>query len=174
MPLWKSGAFVEDGWQIVPDGEPLPADAPAVVSLKRWREERDTLAGRNAPLGLVIEPGSVWTDILADLPRFPLIVVTIPKYADGRAFSIARLLRERDGYTGEIRATGHYIIDQVPLMMRVGIDSFATDDPILVAAFQKGEWPEVPHYLQPAWSGDGEVPAGTRPWIRKRGGKAPA
>ena len=53
---------------------------------------------RAAPLGLLIEPGSTWTDIAADLKRFPVIAVTIPKYADGRAFSIARLLRERDGY----------------------------------------------------------------------------
>ncbi len=97
-----------------------------------------------------------------------MIVVTIPKYADGRAFSIARLLRERDGYKGEIRATGAYIIDQVPLMMRVGIDAFETSDPVLIDAFERGEWPEVPHYLQPAWPGDGEVPAGTRPWARKR------
>ena len=171
MPLWKSGAFVEDNWQIVPDDQPVPAGASVAVSLKRWRAEREVLAGWNAPLGLVLEPGSVWTDIVADLPRFPLIVVTIPKYADGRAFSIARLLRERDGYKGEIRASGNYIIDQVPFMMRVGIDGFETNDPVLVAAFEKGEWPEVPHYLQPAWSGDGEVPAGTRPWIRKRGGK---
>lgn len=172
MPVWKSGAFIDDSWQIVPDGEAVPADAPVAVSLKRWREERETLAGRNAPLGLVIEPGSEWDDIVADLPRFPLIVVTIPKYADGRAFSIARLLRERDGYAGEIRAVGTYIIDQVPLMARVGIDAFQTDDPVLIAAFEKGEWPEVPHYTQPAWPGDGEVPAGTRPWIRKRAGEA--
>jgi phosphoadenosine phosphosulfate reductase len=168
MPLWKSGAFIEDNWRVVPDGEPVPAGAPVVVSLKRWHEERAVLAMRNAPLGLLIEPGSVWTDIVADLPRFPLIVVTIPKYADGRAFSIARLLRERDGYRGEIRATGNYIIDQVPFMMRVGIDAFETSDPILIAAFEKGEWPEVPHYLQPAFDHGTEVPAGTRPWIRKR------
>ena len=72
----------------------------------------------------------MWTDIVADLPRFPAIAVEIPKYADGRAFSIARLLRERDGYAGEIRAVGVYIIDQVPLMRRVGIDAFQTDNPI--------------------------------------------
>jgi phosphoadenosine phosphosulfate reductase len=169
MPLWKNGNFVEDSWRVVADDQPLPDGDKVIVSLKRWRDERPTLAERNAPLGLHIPPGSVWTDVVADLPRFPLIVVTIPKYADGRAFSIARLLRERDGYAGEIRATGNYIIDQVPFMMRVGIDAFETTDPILIAAFEKGEWPEVPHYLQPAWAGDGEVPAGTRPWIRKRG-----
>ena len=168
MPLWKNGNFVEDSWRVVPDDELLPDGDKVIVSLKRWRDERATLAERNAPLGLHIPPGSVWTDVVADLPRFPLIVVTIPKYADGRAFSIARLLRERDGYAAEIRATGNYIIDQVPFMMRVGIDAFETSDPVLIAAFEKGEWPEVPHYLQPAWAGDGEVPAGTRPWIRKR------
>ena len=97
-----------------------------------------------------------------------MIAVTIPKYADGRAFSIARLLRERDGYQGEIRAVGDYIIDQVPFMRRVGIDAFQTDDPILVRAFETGEWPEVKEYLLRGGAGDGEVPAGTRPWTRRK------
>lgn len=169
MALWKNGSFIENEWTIVADDEGLPADGKAIVSLKRWRDERAALAERNAPLGLLIAPGSSWADIAADLARFPVIVVTIPKYADGRAFSIARLLRARDGYCGEIRALGAYIIDQVPLMRRVGIDAFATDDPVLIAAFDKGEWPEVPHYLQPALDRGGEVPAGTRPWARRRG-----
>lgn len=169
MPLWKAGAFVDNPWQVVPDGEAIPADAPVLVSLKRWRDEKPALAARNAPIGLVIEPGSDWSDVVADLPRFPVVVVTIPKFADGRAFSIARLLRERDGYAGEIRAVGTYIIDQVPLMARVGIDAFEVSDPLVIKAFDDGLWPEVPHYTQPAWPGDGEVPAGTRPWIRKRG-----
>jgi phosphoadenosine phosphosulfate reductase len=168
MPLWKNGAFVADDWRIVEDDAPLDDGAKIVISLKRWRDERETLAGRNAPLGLHIPPGSTWTDIVDDLPRFPVIVVSIPKYADGRAFSIARLLRERDGYAGEIRAVGHYIIDQVPLMMRVGVDAFATDDPILINAFETGQWPEVPRYLQPAFDRGTEVPAGTRPWARKK------
>jgi len=169
MPLWKNGEFIEDAWQVVADGEPVPSDVPAIVGLKRWRDERAALAERNAPLGLLIAPGSDWADIVAELDRFPVIVVTIPKYADGRAFSIARLLRERDGYEGEIRAVGTYIIDQVPFMRRVGIDAFQTDDPILVRALERNEWPEVKEYLQPAWAGDGEVPAGTRPWARRRG-----
>ncbi|HMN88121.1 MAG TPA: DUF934 domain-containing protein [Bauldia sp.] len=169
MPLWKNGAFIEDGWAVVADDAPVPSDAPAIVTLKRWRDGRAELAERNAPLGLLIAPGNDWSDVVADLDRFPVVVVTIPKYADGRAFSIARLLRERDGYKGEIRAVGTYIIDQVPFMRRVGIDAFQTDDPVLVRAFETGEWPEVKEYLQPAWAGDGEVPAGTRPWTRKRG-----
>ena len=168
MPLWKSGAFVEDNWQVIADDAPVPADVPVVLSLKRWREERTAPSTRNAPIGLQIDPGTNWDDVVADLPRFPLIVVTIPKYADGRAFSIARLLRERDGYKGEIRASGVYIIDQVPFMMRVGIDAFETADPALIKAFETGVWPEVPHYLQPAFDHGTEIPAGTRPWARKR------
>lgn len=169
MPLWKSGAFVEDTWQVVPDDQPIPPDVPVVISLDRWRAERATLAERNAPLGLLILPGSIWTDVVPDLDRFPVIAVSFPKFADGRSFSIARLLRERDGYRGEIRAIGDYFIDQVPFMRRVGIDAFRTTDPILIRAFEKGEWPEVKEYLQPAWQGDGEVPAGKRPWARKPG-----
>ena len=168
MPLWKSGGFVEDSWQIVADDAALPDSAPAIVSVKRWRDERATLAMRNAPLGLLIAPGRKWDDIAGDLQRVPVIAVTIPKYADGRAFSIARLLRERDRYTGEIRAIGDYIIDQVPLMRRVGIDAFETSDPILIKALESGQWPEVPHYLQPALDSAAEVPAGTRPWGRKK------
>jgi phosphoadenosine phosphosulfate reductase len=170
MPLWRDGRFIDDTWTIVADDAPVPGEGGAIVSLKRWRGERAALSERNAPLGLLIAPGSVWTDIAADLPRFPVIAVTIPKYADGRAFSIARLLRDRDGYKGEIRAVGDYIIDQMPYMKRVGIDAFVIDNPVVEAGLKRGLWPEVTDYTQPA-SG-AEVPAGTRPWTRKRGPKA--
>jgi phosphoadenosine phosphosulfate reductase len=169
MPLWKNGAFIDDTWMMVADDQPVPGECNAIVSVKRWRDERAALSERNAPLGLLIAPGSVWTDIAADLPRFPVIAVTIPKYADGRAFSIARLLRDRDGYKGEIRAIGDYIIDQMPYMKRVGIDAFVVGNPVVEEGLRKGLWPEVTDYMQPA---DGpEVPAGTRPWARKKAAK---
>jgi uncharacterized protein (DUF934 family) len=171
MTLWKNRRRVADDWHVLADDAPLPDGDKVVVSLKRWRAERAALAARNAPLGLLIPAGETWNDVVADLPRFPVIVVTIPKYADGRAFSVARLLRERDGYEGEIRATGTYIIDQVPFMMRVGIDAFETSDPALIRAFETGEWPEVPHYLQPAFDETKTVPVGTRPWVRKKAEK---
>lgn len=168
MALWKNGNFVEDSWRVVEDEEPLSEADNAIVSLARWRAERETLTERNVPLGLLIPPGSDWKDVVPDLPRFPVIAVTIPKFADGRASSIARLLRDRDGYEGEIRVMGDYILDQMPYMRRVGIDAFQVDDPILQRALERGEWPEVTDYLQPA-SGKREVPAGTRPWARRKG-----
>jgi len=166
MPIWKHQEFSDDSWQTAADDAPLPADAAVLISLARWRAEKEALAGRNAPIGLVIQPGEDWDDIATDLARFPVIAVAFPKFADGRAFSIARRLRDRDGYQGEVRAVGDYILDQMPFMRRVGIDAFQVDDPILLEQLRRGDWPEVPHYLQPA-DGD-EAPAGTRPWARVR------
>jgi phosphoadenosine phosphosulfate reductase len=168
MVLWKDGAFAEDPWRILEDGAPLPEGAAVIVSLARWRAEQAALRQRPGRLGLLIPPGENWSDMLPDLHRFEVIAVTIPKYADGRAFSIARLLRQRDGFTGEIRAVGDYIVDQIPLMRRVGIDAFFLTDPIVIRALEKGDWPEVKNYLQPV-DDQREVPAGTRPWARRPG-----
>ncbi len=170
MALWKDGRFVANEWRLVPEGASLPSGAKVIVDLDRWKSDRADLIGREQPLGLLLAPDSDWADIVADLPRFDVIAVSFPKFADGRAFSIARLLRERDGYLGEIRAVGDYFIDQVPFMKRVGIDAFETDDPVLKKAFDRGEWPEVPNYLQPGLEGAAEVPAGTRPWARRSTG----
>ncbi len=164
--IWRDGAFAADGWILVADEEPVPAAGAAFVSLARWRAERDMLSGRNAPVGLVLEPDAEWLDVAGDLSRFPVIAVAFPKFVDGRGFSIARLLRDRDGFTGEIRAVGEFTLDQMPLMRRVGINAFAVTDPMVRKALDRGDWPEVPYYMQPIQA-DREVPAGTRPWARK-------
>ena len=164
--VWKDGAISEDDWEIVSGDDPIPADRPAFIPLDRWRDVRDELSSRNAALGLLLAPDSVWDDIVDDLPRFPAIAIAFPKYADGRGFSIARLLRDRDGFRGEIRAVGEYFVDQMPYLRRVGFDAFALSDPKVRDALKRGVWPEVPFYLQPA-EGDREVPDGTRPWARR-------
>jgi len=170
MALWKNGAFVANEWRFVPDGEPLPKGISVLVTPERWEAEREDLRSRNAPIGLLLAPDAVWDDLSGDLPHFPVIAVSFPKFTDGRAFSIARLLRDRDGYTGEVRAVGDYFIDQVPLMRRVGIDAFETDDPTLKQALAASVWPEVPQHLQPA-ALDREVAAGRRPWARASAGR---
>ncbi len=166
MALWKNGEFVANEWRVAPDGAALPDRVKVIVSLDRWIAERDVLAQRNEPLGLLLGPDADWSEIVGDLSRFAVIAVSFPKFADGRAFSIAKLLRERDGYAGEIRAVGDYFLDQLPFMRRVGIDAFETDDPTLKRALDRGEWPEVRHYLQPGLDGPREAAAGKRPWAR--------
>ena len=168
MALWKDGGFALDPWRLAADDSLIGVDEPVIVSLTRWRTERDTLAGRNAPLGLLIAPGDDWESIATDLSRFAVIAVSFPKFTDGRGFSYARLLRDREHFTGEIRAVGDFYIDQVPLMRRVGIDAFHTENATVIRAFENGVWPEVAEYLQPIGIA-GEVPAGTRPWARRPG-----
>ena len=148
------------------DGEPLP-EAPAILSRKRWLAERDTLAGRNAPLGLRLDAGERIDDIAADLAHFALIALSFPKFTDGRAFSTARLLREKHGYMGELRAVGNVLSDQIPLMRRVGFDAFEVSArPHPPCARAKAASPRSPSTT----SRPARAAAGTRPWLRRSGG----
>ena len=123
MPLIKDGRIVEDEWVQVADGEPVPADRPAIVTFERWQEERASFDGRNAALGLRVKSGTLAPAIAADLDRFALVAIEFPKFRDGRGFSTARELRERYGYEGEIRAVGHVIPDQYRFLVRTGFTS---------------------------------------------------
>lgn len=130
MPVVRGGRIVaDDPWVSVADDAPLPDGRPAVVSLARWRNERETLARREAPLGLRLGSSDPVTEIVADVAHFQLIVLEFPKLNDGRGFSAARLLRERYRFAGEIRAVGHIIPDQLQFLARCGVDSLeAADD----------------------------------------------
>lgn len=120
MALIENGRIGEDAWSFVPDGEPVPNDRPVIISFERWNAERDSFTGRNAKLGVRLKSGTLAGAIAADLDRFALVAVEFPKFRDGRGFSTARELRERYGYTGEIRAVGHVIPDQYQFLMRTG------------------------------------------------------
>jgi uncharacterized protein (DUF934 family) len=139
-----------------------------ILSKKRWLAEREHLALRNAPLGLFIEAGETLDDIAADLPRFALIALSFPKFRDGRAFSTARLLREKHGYAGELRAVGNVLSDLIPFMRRVGFDAFEVTHASTRRALAEGRIPEVALHYQPAAPGEPEA-AGPRPWLRRSG-----
>jgi uncharacterized protein (DUF934 family) len=96
-------------------GDPL-------VSLTSFLGESNATAVR-------IEPSEDARTLLTHLDRISLIEITFPKFRDGRGYSSARILRE-GGYTGELRAAGDVLVDQVPLMKRCGFDSFAPDVPL--------------------------------------------
>ncbi|MCG5243278.1 DUF934 domain-containing protein [Azospirillum doebereinerae] len=123
MPLIEQGRVAEDSWSLIPDGEPVPNDRPAIISFERWQAERASFDGRNAKLGVRLKGGTLAGAVAADLDRFALVAVEFPKFRDGRGFSTARELRERYGYTGEIRAVGHVIPDQYQFLMRTGFTS---------------------------------------------------
>ena len=123
MALISDGAVVEDRWVRIDDDAPLPA-APAVVSLRRWLAERESLAECDRPHGILLQGGDDCAAIAGDMPRFGLICVAFPAFTDGRAYSLARKLRERHGYTGELRAVGNILRDQLFFMRRCGFDAF--------------------------------------------------
>ena len=101
-----------------------PRDGAIVVSLKRWLAERDALSLRAAPVGVALEAGAHAQAHLADLANRPLVALAFAKFADGRPFSYARLMRDRHGFRGELRAIGDVLIDEIPLMLRCGFDLF--------------------------------------------------
>lgn len=131
--LIKERRIAADSWQLLkpgPDGA-LPgvaATGDVVVPLALWRARREELIARSGRLGVWLEAGEGPESIAADLERFALVAVNFPKFADGRGYSSARLLRERYGYAGEVRAIGEFLPDQLPLLERCGFDAFALQD----------------------------------------------
>ncbi|QSA95582.1 DUF934 domain-containing protein [Methylococcus sp. EFPC2] len=124
MQIIKDGLIVEDDWRHLADDETVPAAGRYTVSSQRWLAEHPSLASGPDELGLRLRGEDKLEDLADDLGYFALIVIEFPTMADGRGFTLARLLRERYGYRGEIRARGEYIRDQIFFMSRVGINAF--------------------------------------------------
>lgn len=156
MSLLKGGRVSEDAWVPVADDAALPSSGAVLVSLARWRNERETLRGRNAPVGVRLANSAAVDAIAADLDRLALVTLEFPKFNDGRAFSQARLLRERHGYAGELRATGQVLRDQLLFMARCGFDAFEIAKGEPVEAWERA-LSEFTVFYQP--TGDGRAPA---------------
>ena len=135
MAILKHGALQPNDWLTVADDAALPEGKPAVVTLDRWLKERDTLVGRNAPIGVRLKSDQSPMTIADDLERLSLIVLEFPKFTDGRGYSHARALRQRLGYKGELRAAGNVLRDQYLFMDRCGIDSVELSDDANVAGY---------------------------------------
>ncbi len=103
--------------------------------------------------------------LLAELANRPLVALAFAKFADGRSFSYARLLRDRHGFRGELRAVGDVLIDEIPLMLRCGFDSFEVTDAPTLRALEAGRLPGPPIHYQPS-SAEDETPDGGPPWRR--------
>jgi uncharacterized protein (DUF934 family) len=169
MALWRREGFAENEWTDVADGEALPASGAIVVPAARWAAEREALIARADPVGVSIVAGKDAVEQLAEAARRPLVALRFAKFADGRAFSYAELLRERFGFTGELRAAGDVLLDGISLMLRCGFDSFEVADEPTLRALKRGHLPGVSLFYQPSVAPH-EVPAGTRPWLRRRAG----
>lgn len=127
----KDKAVVQDDWTVLKlaEGEtPEMAVVPAgkfIVPLAVWEAQRTSLQQR-ADIGVWIASHERPEVLKADVARLPVIAVDFPKFSDGRGFSIAYNLRTRLGYTGELRAIGDVLRDQMFYMQRMGFNAFAT------------------------------------------------
>ena len=130
-PVIKHRAVVDDGWQIftlnegeTPEGVALPA-GDILYPLAVWKTRKDEILARGEGVGVWLDADEAPEDIASDFGHFQLIAVNFPKFADGRGYSTARLLRSRYGWHGELRAIGDVLHDQLFYMKRCGFDSFA-------------------------------------------------
>jgi uncharacterized protein (DUF934 family) len=128
VPLLENGRVAEDRFVAVADDAPLPADAPALISFARLQRDAAALAGRNAELGVQVASTTHPDELAPFLDRVSLVVVEFPKFRDGRGFSIARTLRERFRFAGDLRAVGHILPDQYAFLVRCGFSGVAVPD----------------------------------------------
>ncbi len=149
--LIKSGAYAPDVYASVADDAALP-EGPVLVSLARFKKERDALLSRNTPVGIKLQSAENPESLGADVHHFALIALEFPKFRDGRAFSWARILRTRLGFTGEIRAVGDFLYDQVNYQHRVGFDAWEVPDHFTIEMFNRA-LSEMTNVYQPSTDG---------------------
>src|SRR5450830_398060 len=128
--LIKDKVVISDDWTVLrltegetPEGVAVP-EGKIIVPLKVWQAQRAALQGRKE-LGVWFASDERPEELKDDLAPFQVIAVDFPKFADGRGYSIAYNLRARLGYTGELRAVGDVLRDQLFYMQRVGFNAFA-------------------------------------------------
>ena len=154
MSLLKNGAVIDDRWRRLADEDPLPGTDAVIVTLARWRADR-ALAGRQGPLGLALKNSEPVQPLADEIHHFELIALEFPKFTDGRAYSQARILRERLGFVGELRATGQVLLDQLLFMQRCGFDAFEIAKGAPLEAWRKAT-ASFSVFYQP--TGDGREP----------------
>jgi len=127
----KHRAVIEDNWHTLaldesetPESVALPPGS-VIYPLPVWKARKAEILATGADIGIWLDAHEDPEEIVRDLGHFQIIAVNFPKFADGRGYSTARLLRSRWGWHGELRAIGDVLHDQLFYMKRCGFDSFA-------------------------------------------------
>ncbi len=129
------GQPIRDLYLALADDAELPPVAAVIVSLSRWQAQADVLAVHAGAVAVQLPNTSDVLVLDAALLARPMLVLDFPGFADGRAYSQARRLRDRAGYPGRLRATGAAVVaDQLAMMARCGISEFALreDQPLAI------------------------------------------
>jgi uncharacterized protein (DUF934 family) len=124
MPLIKNGRVIADRYVTVLDEAALPDGVPVIVPAVRFLADAAEILQRDAPVGVIWPNNRKVAELAPYLERLAVVALVFPNFKDGRAYSQARLLRERYGYHGELRATGQILRDQFLFLVRAGFDAF--------------------------------------------------
>jgi len=124
MPLVKQGRITTDLFVHVADGAEMPGDGAILIPAARFLEDPEFVLKRAGKVGVIWPNNRDLDDLVPYLDRLAAVALVFPSFRDGRAYSQARLLRERHGYDGEMRATGQVLRDQFVFMLRAGFDAF--------------------------------------------------
>jgi uncharacterized protein (DUF934 family) len=123
MQIIRKRAITDDDFTHIPDTTELPETGKPIVTLARYAKAHDELLARYPALGVQVPSDKLPSDI-PQLGRLALIAIEFPKFTDGRGFTVAHQLRLRHGFTGELRAVGWVLRDQLFYMERCGFDAF--------------------------------------------------
>ena len=168
--ILRKRAVVEDDWTLIEDGRTdveVAADGKVIVTLARWRAEREALVAAYAAVGVLVPNTADIEAVYPEISDRALIALQFPTFSDGRGLTQAVLLRKRLGYQGELRAVGDVIRDLVFWLGRCGFDSIVPrQDQSLEACLEALD--EIREAYQAA--ADGHTPV----WVRRRGRSAAA
>ncbi len=159
MALYKHGFFIQDPWS-----------GREILSIADLHERQS--GAWPVPLGIRLDPGFSVETIAGVVSDVALIAVAFPKFTDGRGYSMGWLLRSRFGYTGEMRAVGDILFDEMQFMGRCGFNAFEIVDKATIELLESGRSVATfDRFYQPGLKV--EMPAGTRPWARRTGSGIP-
>jgi uncharacterized protein (DUF934 family) len=156
MPLVKNARIITDLFVRVAEGEELPGNGDVLISSERFLADPEALLRRSGKTGVIWPNNRAVDDLVPYLDRLAAVALVFPTFRDGRAYSQARLLRERHGYDGELRATGQVLRDQFVFMSRAGFDTFEVKKDADADAFAE-TMKRYSVFYQP--TGDGRVTA---------------
>jgi uncharacterized protein (DUF934 family) len=124
MPLVKGGKITADTFAAIADDAALPEGGDVLVHAARFLADPESFLRRAGKTGVIWPNNRDVDDLVPHLERLAVVALVFPSFRDGRAYSQARLLRERFHYRGELRAVGQVLRDQFVFMLRAGFDAF--------------------------------------------------
>jgi uncharacterized protein (DUF934 family) len=128
--------LIEDPFTHVGDEQSVPP-GDVIISLTRFQSEGEALLSESRAVGVRLESHEEVEALVYDLPQLAVVALAFPKFGDGRAYSYARLLRERFGFKGEVRAVGDVLREQAGFMVRCGFDAFEPADGSTVEVWER-------------------------------------